>query len=79
MTAHQKNFIAGEWVDGTSITRDINPSNTKDVVGEYAKADKAQTEKAIAAAKAAPKKEQNKSRQNPLSPLTSRKVYFSSR
>jgi alpha-ketoglutaric semialdehyde dehydrogenase len=53
MTAHQKNFIAGEWVDGTSITRDINPSNTKDVVGEYAKADKAQTEKAIAAAKAA--------------------------
>jgi aldehyde dehydrogenase (NAD+) len=33
--------------------RNINPSNTKDVVGEYAKADKAQTEKAIAAAKAA--------------------------
>ncbi|MGY2982871.1 acyl-CoA reductase-like NAD-dependent aldehyde dehydrogenase [Bradyrhizobium sp. USDA 4508] len=53
MTAHQKNFIAGEWVDGTGITRDINPSNTTDVVGEYAKADKAQTEKAIAAAKAA--------------------------
>lgn len=53
MTAHQKNFIAGEWIDGSGITRDINPSNTKDVVGEYAKADKVQTEKAIAAAKAA--------------------------
>src|SRR5580692_4326890 len=53
MTVALKNFIGGEWVDGTSITRDINPSNTKDVVGEYAKADKAQTEKAIAAAKAA--------------------------
>ena len=33
--------------------QNINPSNTNDVVGEYAKADKAQTEKAIAAAKAA--------------------------
>src|SRR5437899_3130713 len=53
MTAALKNFIGGEWVDGSGITRNINPSNTKDVVGEYAKADKAQTEKAVAAAKAA--------------------------
>jgi alpha-ketoglutaric semialdehyde dehydrogenase len=53
MTAVLKNFIGGEWVDGTGITRNINPSNTKDVVGEYARADRAQTEKAIAAAKAA--------------------------
>ena len=53
MTAILKNFIGGEWVDGTGITRNINPSNTNDLVGEYAKADKAQTEKAIAAAKAA--------------------------
>src|ERR1700760_4457804 len=53
MTVALKNFIGGEWVDGSSITRDINPSNTKDVVGEYARADKAQTEKTIAAAKAA--------------------------
>jgi acyl-CoA reductase-like NAD-dependent aldehyde dehydrogenase len=53
MTAILKNFIAGEWVDGSGITKNINPSNTNDVVGEYAKADRAQTEKAIAAAKAA--------------------------
>ena len=53
MTVALKNFIGGEWVDGSGITKNINPSNTKDVVGEYAKADKAQTEKAIAAAKAA--------------------------
>lgn len=53
MTAMLKNFIGGEWVDGSGITRNINPSNTNDLVGEYAKADKAQTEKAIAAAKAA--------------------------
>ncbi|MCK1271905.1 MULTISPECIES: aldehyde dehydrogenase family protein [unclassified Bradyrhizobium] len=53
MTAILKNFIGGEWVDGSAVTKNINPSNTNDVVGEYAKADKAQTEKAIAAAKAA--------------------------
>ncbi|MBB4258894.1 hypothetical protein GGD64_002913 [Bradyrhizobium sp. CIR3A] len=53
MTAILKNFIGGEWVDGSGVTKNINPSNTNDVVGEYAKADKAQTEKAIAAAKAA--------------------------
>ncbi len=53
MSAILKNFIAGEWVDGSGITKNINPSNTNDVVGDYARADKAQTEKAIAAAKAA--------------------------
>jgi len=53
MTALQKNFIGGEWVDGAAVTRNINPSNTNDVVGEYARADKAQTMNAIAAAKAA--------------------------
>jgi alpha-ketoglutaric semialdehyde dehydrogenase len=53
MTAAFKNFVGGEWIDGTGITRNINPSNTDDVVGEYARADKAQTQAAIAAAKAA--------------------------
>jgi alpha-ketoglutaric semialdehyde dehydrogenase len=53
MNAILKNFIAGEWVEGAGISRNINPSNTDDVVGEYAKTDKAQTLQAIAAAKAA--------------------------
>jgi len=53
MSAILKNFIAGEWVDGAGLTRNINPSNTNDTVGEYARADRAQTEKAIASAKAA--------------------------
>lgn len=53
MTAILKNFIGGEWLDGAGITRNINPSNTNDVIGEYARADKAQAERAIAAAKAA--------------------------
>jgi alpha-ketoglutaric semialdehyde dehydrogenase len=51
--AVQKNFIDGAWVEGSGITVDINPSDVSDVVGEYAQADKAQTEEAIAAAKAA--------------------------
>ena len=52
MTAH-KNFIDGEWVEGKSVTIDINPSDVSDVVGEYGQADVAQTQDAIAAAKAA--------------------------
>ena len=52
MPAH-KNLIAGDWLDGVSVSRNVNPSDTRDVVGEYAQADKAQTERAIAAAKAA--------------------------
>ncbi len=51
MTMHQ-NLIAGEWV-GTDAIRNINPSNTDDVVGEYARASVEDTKAAIAAAKAA--------------------------
>jgi aldehyde dehydrogenase (NAD+) len=53
MSVIAKNLIGGEWVDGAGVSRNINPSNTNDVVGEYARADKTQTTKAIAAAKAA--------------------------
>lgn len=49
---HQ-NFIGGTWRDGVSASRNINPSNTDDLVGEYAQADRAQTLEAVAAAKAA--------------------------
>ena len=48
-----KNYIAGEWIAGTDANRNVNPSNLDDVVGEYARADKAQAERAIAAARAA--------------------------
>ena len=52
MDLHQ-NLIGGEWTDGTDVSENINPSNTDDVVGRYARADAAQTQKAIAAAKSA--------------------------
>ena len=48
-----KNLIAGEWVEGPRTTRNVNPSDTRDVVGEYAQADAAQAREAVAAARAA--------------------------
>ena len=48
-----KNFIAGEWLEAAKVSRNINPSDTRDLIGEYAQADRAQTETAIAAAHAA--------------------------
>ena len=53
MSEVHKNYIAGEWVAGDAVSRDVNPSNTNDIVGEYAYANAAQTETAVAAAKAA--------------------------
>ncbi len=53
MTEALRNFIAGEWVGATDATQDINPSNTNDVIGLYPRASVADTESAIAAAKAA--------------------------
>ncbi|CUX61680.1 aldehyde dehydrogenase; NAD-linked [Agrobacterium deltaense Zutra 3/1] len=47
-----KNLIAGEWVAGDA-SANINPSNTAEVVGEYARASVQDTRNAIAAAKAA--------------------------
>ena len=51
--ALHKNFINGEWVAGVDAKDNINPSDISDIVGEYAQADKAQTEAAIGAAQAA--------------------------
>ena len=45
-----KNYINGEWVDGSQIYRNINPSDTRDLIGEYALADASQVLEAISAA-----------------------------
>ncbi|TIX12216.1 MAG: aldehyde dehydrogenase family protein, partial [Mesorhizobium sp.] len=52
MTLFRKNLIDGDWV-GEAGSRNINPSNTGDVVGEYASAGPDEARQAIAAAKAA--------------------------
>ena len=49
MSVHQ-NFIAGEWRASSQTSPNINPSNTNDLVGDYALADQTDTETAIAAA-----------------------------
>jgi alpha-ketoglutaric semialdehyde dehydrogenase len=51
MTIHQ-NLIAGEWV-GSQASENINPSDTKDVVGLYAQATAEDAKAAIDAAQAA--------------------------
>ena len=47
------NFINGRWTAGVGTRPNINPSDTRDVVGDFAQADAAQTAQAIAAARAA--------------------------
>jgi len=51
MTIYQ-NLIAGEWV-GSDASKNINPSDTNDVVGMYAQGSTDDAKQAIAAAKAA--------------------------
>jgi alpha-ketoglutaric semialdehyde dehydrogenase len=53
MNELHRNYIAGEWVAGVDMAKNINPSDVTDVIGEYARADRAQAELAIAAARAA--------------------------
>jgi alpha-ketoglutaric semialdehyde dehydrogenase len=44
------NLIAGEWVHGDEVVADRNPSDLSDVIDEFAVADEAQVDTAIAAA-----------------------------
>lgn len=45
-----RNFVNGEWVDGSSSKDNINPSDISDIVGTYARADVKQANAAIQAA-----------------------------
>ena len=49
---HQ-NFVAGRWIDGAEAQDNVNPSNTGDIVGAYARASREDALDAIAAARAA--------------------------
>jgi acyl-CoA reductase-like NAD-dependent aldehyde dehydrogenase len=53
MSELHRNFIAGEWLAGSTASTNRNPSDISDVVGEYAQADAAQTRSAVEAAKKA--------------------------
>ena len=43
------NLIDGEWVGGTDMVRNVNPSNLDDVVGLHPRAGAPETEAAIRA------------------------------
>jgi alpha-ketoglutaric semialdehyde dehydrogenase len=47
------NYIGGEWIAGAAWAPNRNPSDLGDVIGEYAQADAAQTNAAVAAARGA--------------------------
>ncbi len=53
MTVQFSNFIAGESVRAARMLPNINPSNTHDVIGEFASGSAADVNNAVAAAKAA--------------------------
>ncbi|WP_141690221.1 MULTISPECIES: aldehyde dehydrogenase family protein, partial [unclassified Ensifer] len=48
-----RNLIDGEWITGSEVVHNINPSDTNDVIGDYARASAEDAKAAIAAAKAA--------------------------
>ena len=48
-----KNFVAGKWVNSSSETENVNPSDISDIVGVYSRASSDQTKQAITAAREA--------------------------
>ncbi len=49
-TKRHDNYIDGAWTPGARYSPNLNPSNLADVIGEYAQADAAQLDVAVAAA-----------------------------
>ena len=41
------NYISGRWVTGDNLLANVNPSDTNEIIGEYAQASEAQVEEAI--------------------------------
>lgn len=53
MSNNYSNLINGRWVSGDSSIDNINPSDTRDIVGSFASASAHQMQEAVAAARAA--------------------------
>lgn len=50
-----KSYIGGDWVEGSAVISDLNPSDTNDCIGDFASLDRGQTNTAIAVAREATK------------------------
>ena len=53
------NYINGQWVAGEGSIKNINPSDTNDIIDEYSNATSQQLDDAVASAKIAQKKWEN--------------------
>jgi alpha-ketoglutaric semialdehyde dehydrogenase len=51
MELETRNFIAGDWLDGTGTVENRNPSDLSDVIGHFSQADGAQLATALEAAR----------------------------
>jgi aldehyde dehydrogenase (NAD+) len=52
MTGQKKNLINGVWVGGDDLTENLNPSDRRDIIGYFARANASLVDEAIAAANA---------------------------
>ena len=50
-----KSYIGGDWVEGSAVIADLNPSDMSDCIGDFASLDRGQTNTAIAVAREATK------------------------
>ena len=48
-----ENFIGGSWTEASTAAPNVNPSNTRDIVGEYARGTRDDANRAIEMAKTA--------------------------
>ena len=53
MSDQHKLYINGEWIQTEASVANVSPSDTKDVIGQYAQASAAQVQAAISAANTA--------------------------
>lgn len=49
----KRNLVGGEWIEGASVNANINPANTDEIVGHYARGTRADAAHAISSARAA--------------------------
>ena len=49
------NYIAGQWVEGKGLIKNINPSDTADIIAEYTSSTSEQFEQAVQSAISAQK------------------------
>ena len=55
MSNLSNNYIAGDWVKGSSSISNINPSDTNDVIGDFAQANNSHLDDALNSAQIAQK------------------------